>query len=283
MSVLPPPIAENAARAEAPSALGADLREMFSELAAYRELMFSLVRRDLLLRYKQTVMGFGWSVLMPVTYMIIFSLIFTRVVTLQTEVPYPIYVYAGLLPWNFFASTLRFAVASLTSNSTLITKVYFPREILPFSTILVALVDFLVGFSVLALMMLYYQVPLSWTILLLPVVIAVQVVFTAGVTLLLSMGNLYYRDVKYMVEILITLWMFATSVVYPVDRVGGSLAILLKLNPMTPIIDAYRSILLHGRIPDPASFGTAAGVSVLLLLVAWVLFHRAEFEFAERI
>ena len=283
MSVPPPQVAENAARAEAPSALRADLREMFGELAAYRELMFSLVRRDLLLRYKQTVMGFGWSVLMPVTYMIIFSLIFTRVVTLQTEVPYPIYVYAGLLPWNFFASTLRFAVASLTSNSTLITKVYFPREILPFSTIMVALVDFLVGFSVLALMMLYYQVPLSWTILLLPVVIAVQVLFTAGVTLLLSMGNLYYRDVKYMVEILITLWMFATSVVYPVDRVGGSLAILLKLNPMTPIIDAYRSILLHGRIPDLASFGTAAGVSVLLLLVAWVLFHRAEFEFAERI
>ncbi len=283
MSTPPPQVAENAARAEAPSALWADVREMFSELAAYRELMFSLVRRDLLLRYKQTVMGFGWSVLMPVTYMIIFSLIFTRVVTLQTEVPYPIYVYAGLLPWNFFASTLRFAVASLTSNSTLITKVYFPREILPFSTILVALVDFLVGFSVLALLMLYYQVPISWTILLLPVVIAVQVVFTAGVTLLLSMGNLYYRDVKYMVEILITLWMFATSVVYPVDRVGGSLAMVLKLNPMTPIIDAYRSILLHGRIPDPVAFGTAAGVSILLLMVAWVLFHRAEFEFAERI
>jgi len=283
MSVPSPQVAENAARSDAPSALRADLREMFSELAAYRELMFSLVRRDLLLRYKQTVMGFGWSVLMPVTYMIIFSLIFTRVVSLQTEVPYPIYVYAGLLPWNFFASTLRFAVGSLTSNSTLITKVYFPREILPFSSILVALVDFLVGFSVLALMMLYYQVPLTWAVLLLPVVIAVQVVFTAGVTLLLSMGNLYYRDVKYMVEILITLWMFATSVVYPVDRVGGSLAILLKLNPMTPIIDAYRAILLHGRMPDPVSFGIAAGVSVVLLLVSWVLFHRAEFEFAERI
>ncbi len=283
MTVPPPQIAENAARSDAPSALRADLREMFQELAAYRELLFSLVRRDLLLRYKQTVMGFGWSVLMPVTYMVIFSLIFTRVVSLQTDVPYPIYVYAGLLPWNFFASTLRFAVGSLTSNSTLITKVYFPREILPFSTIMVALVDFLVGFSVLALMMMYYHVPLTWTVLLLPVVIVVQIMFTAGVTLLLSMGNLYYRDVKYMVEIMLTLWMFATSVVYPVDRVGGALAIALKLNPMTPIIDAYRSILLHGRIPDPVSFGAAAATSAVLLIVAWVLFHRAEFEFAERI
>ncbi len=283
MPVPSPQISENAARSGAPSALRADLREMFHELAAYRELMFSLVRRDLLLRYKQTIMGFGWSVLMPVTYMVIFSLIFTRVVNLKTEVPYPIYVYAGLLPWNFFASTLRFAVGSLTANSTLITKVYFPREILPFSTILVALVDFLVGFSVLALMMVYYKVPLTWAVLLLPVVIGVQILFTAGVTLFLSMGNLYYRDVKYMVEILITLWMFATSVVYPVDRVGGALAVVLKLNPMTPIIDAYRAILLHGRIPDLASFGTAAAVSVVLLLVSWVLFHRAEFEFAERI
>ncbi len=283
MPVPSPQISENAARSDAPSALRADLREMFHELAAYRELMFSLVRRDLLLRYKQTIMGFGWSVLMPVTYMVIFSLIFTRVVNLKTEVPYPIYVYAGLLPWNFFASTLRFAVGSLTANSTLITKVYFPREILPFSTILVALVDFLVGFSVLALMMVYYKVPLTWAVLLLPVVIGVQILFTAGVTLFLSMGNLYYRDVKYMVEILITLWMFATSVVYPVDRVGGALAVVLKLNPMTPIIDAYRAILLHGRIPDLASFGTAAAVSVVLLLVSWVLFHRAEFEFAERI
>jgi lipopolysaccharide transport system permease protein len=283
LTVPPPPLSENAARTGARFALRADLREMFHEMAEYRELLSSLVRRDLLLRYKQTIMGFGWSVLMPVTYMVIFSLIFTRVVHLKTDVPYPIYVYAGLLPWNFFASSLRFSVSALTANSTLVTKVYFPRELLPFATILVALVDFGVGAIVLAGMMVWYHIPIGWPILLLPIVVLVQVIFTAGVTLLLSMGNLYYRDVKYLVEILITLWMFATSVVYPVDRVGGVLASVLALNPMTPIIDAYRAILLHGKPPAPGHAAWAVGVSIVLLAASWVAFHRAEFEFAERI
>jgi ABC-type polysaccharide/polyol phosphate export permease len=256
---------------------------MIQELIQYRELLVMMTRRDLLLRYKQTIMGFGWSILMPVTYMIVFSLIFTRVVKLETGVPYPIYAYAGLLPWNFFASSLRFAVGSLTANSTLVTKVYFPREILPFSVILVSLVDFLVGCVVLAGLMVYYHVGVHLSFVLFPIVLLVQVIFTAGVTLLLAMGNLFYRDIKYLLEILITLWMFATSVVYPVERVGGTVGALLALNPMTPIIDAYRAILLRGTLPDLPSFGWAAGVSVLLLAVSWLAFHRAEFRFAENI
>jgi len=274
------PLRVNAPSAGAPIA---DVREMFRELAEYRELLLSLVRRDLLLRYKQTVMGFGWAILMPVTYMIVFSLIFTRVVKLETGVPYPVYVYAGLLPWNFFASSLRFSVGSLTANSTLITKVYFPRELLPFAAILVSLVDFAVGATVLAGLMAWYHVGLHWTIVLLPLVVFVQVIFTAAVSLLLSMGNLFYRDVKYLIEILITLWMFATSVVYPVSRVGGKLAPILALNPMTPIIDAYRSVLLHGQVPALGPFLVTALFAIGLLVVSWLSFHRAEFQFAERI
>ena len=264
-------------------ALRDDLREMVAELIQYRELLASLTRRDLLLRYKQTIMGFGWSILMPVTYMVIFSLIFTRVVKLDTGVPYPIYAYTGLLPWNFFASSLRFAVSSLTSNSTLVTKVYFPREILPFSVILVSLVDFAVGAIVLAGLMAWYGVGLHASLLLLPVVVLVQVLFTAGVTLLLAMGNLFYRDVKYLIEIVITLWMFATSVVYPVQRIGGRLGPLLALNPMTPIIDAYRAVVLHGQPPAAGPFLGAAAFSAALLAVSWLAFHRAEFRFAESI
>jgi len=256
---------------------------MGAELVQYRELLASMTRRDLLLRYKQTIMGFGWAILMPVTYMIVFSLIFTRVVKLETGVPYPIYAYTGLLPWNLFASSLRFAVGSLTTNHTLVTKVYFPREILPFSAILVSLVDFAVGALVLAALMAFYHVPLHTTVLLVPFVVLVQVMFTAGITLLLAMGNLFYRDVKYLLEIGITLWMFATSVVYPVQKIGGQLGWLLALNPMTPIIDAYRSLLLHGTLPPAGQFAWAAGVSMLTMVVAWVVFHRAEFKFAESI
>jgi ABC-type polysaccharide/polyol phosphate export permease len=265
------------------AALLDDLREMFAELVQYRELLASMTRRDLLLRYKQTVMGFGWAILMPVTYMIVFSLIFTRVVKLETGLPYPIYAYAGLLPWNLFASSLRFAVNSLTANHTLVTKVYFPREILPFSAILVSLVDFAVGAVVMGALMMYYDVPLHATVLLVPLVVLVQVMFTAGITLLIAMGNLFWRDVKYLLEILVTLWMFATSVVYPVHKIGGDLGRWLALNPMTPIVDAYRSLLLHGELPAAGPFLWAAGVSVVTLVVAWVVFHRAEFRFAERI
>ncbi len=280
---IPPPLRQDPPRPHPIVALRDDLREMIQELVQYRELLLTMTRRDLLLRYKQTIMGFGWSILMPVTYMIVFSLIFTRVVKLETGAPYPIYAYAGLLPWNFFASSLRFAVGSLTSNSTLVTKVYFPREILPFSIILVSLVDFAVGAIVLAGLMAWYGVGLHWTVLLLPVVVLVQILFTAGVTLLLAMGNLFFRDVKYLLEILITLWMFATSVVYPVDRIGGQLGALLGLNPMTPIIEAYRAILLHGTLPAAGPFAWAAAVSVVLLAVSWLAFHRAEFRFAENI
>src|SRR5262245_43727341 len=278
-----PTLPQDPPRVRAWAALRRDLQEMIQELIQYRELLVMMTRRDLLLRYKQTIMGFGWSILMPVTYMIVFSVIFTRVVKLETGVPYPIYAYAGLLPWNFFASSLRFAVSSLTANPTLVTKVYFPREILPFSVILVSLVDFAVGSVVLVGLMIYYGVGIHAAVLFLPVVLVVQIMFTAGVTLILAMGNLFYRDVKYLIEILITLWMFATSVVYPVSKIGGWTGAALKLNPMTTIIDAYRSVLLHGQLPAPGPFAGAAVVSAALLLMSWLAFHRAEYKFAESI
>jgi len=276
----PPP---GTARRRGLDALRTDLHEMVGEVVQYRELLLSITRRDVLLRYKQTLMGFGWSIVMPVTYMILFSLVFTRVARVETDVPYPIYAYTGLLPWNFFASSLRFSVGSLTANSTLVTKVYFPREILPFSVILVSLVDFAVGSVVLAGLMAWYGIAVRWTLMFLPVVVVVQIVFTAGVTLLLAMANLFYRDVKYLLEIFITLGMFATSAVYPVERLGGRSGALLALNPMTSILDAYRAVVLRGALPAPAPFAVGAAFSVLLLVASWLAFHRAEFRFAESI
>lgn len=260
-----------------------DIREMLHEQVESRELLLQMVRRDLLVRYKQTIMGFGWAISVPVMNMVIFSIVFTRMVPLDTGVPYPLFAYAGLLPWNFFASSLRFSAISLTNNPNLVTKVYFPREIFPFSAILVSLVDFAVASLVLAGLMLYYGVGVSWALLFLPVVILVQVAFTAGIALMLAMGNLFYRDVKHLFEVVLTLWMFMTPVVYPVDRIGGHLGVVLMLNPMTPIIDAFRAILLRGELPPAAPFVGAALISLVVLVVAWVGFHRAEFEFAENI
>ncbi len=256
---------------------------MLREQVEYRELLLSLVRRDLLLRYKHSLMGFGWAVYMPLLNMLIFTVIFTRVAPLDTGVPYPVYAYAGLLPWSWFASSLRFSAISLTTNTNLVTKVYFPREIFPFSAVLTALVDFAVAATVLAALLLYYGIGVSWTLLFLPVVILVQLAFTAGIALLVAMGNLFFRDVQYVFEVLLTVWMFATSVVYPVERIGGWLGALLMLNPMTPIIDAYRAVILRGELPAAGPFAGVALLSLGILAVSWFAFHRAEFRFAEEI
>jgi ABC-type polysaccharide/polyol phosphate export permease len=259
-----------------------DLKEVVAEQRVYRELLYQMTRRDLLLRYKQTAIGFGWAVFMPLVNTAVFSMIFMKVAPVSTGLPYPLFAYCGLLAWNFSAASLRFGVNSLTSNVSLVTKVYFPREIFPVSAVLVSLVDFAVGSIVLVAMMAYYGIAPGWPILLLPVVVAVHVAFTAAVALVLAMANLFYRDVKYLFEVAITVWMFATSVVYPLDLVGGHLRLLLALNPMTPIIDAYRSVLLRSELPPPAFAVTAIGA---LVAAAWaaVVFHRAEYQFAENI
>jgi ABC-type polysaccharide/polyol phosphate export permease len=249
----------------------------------YRELLVRITARDLTLRYKQTLMGFGWAIFMPLLNTAIFSVVFTRVAPLETGVPYPLFAFCGLLTWNWFASSLRFAVTSLTSNANLVTKVYFPREILPFSAVAVAFVDFAVGSLVLVGLLAYYGIAPGWSILFLPLILLVQAVFTAGVALLLAMANLFYRDVKYLFEVAITIWMFASSVVYPVDRVGGRLGTLLALNPMTPILDAYRAVLVEGVAPNPTGFAAAAVVAVVLCASAWAIFHTAEFRFAENV
>jgi ABC-type polysaccharide/polyol phosphate export permease len=264
--------------------LVADLREIVGELILYRELLFRMVHRDLLIRYKQTVMGLGWAVFMPLVNTAVFSVIFTRVAPIDTGMPYPLYAFSGLLMWNAFSSSLRFAVNSLTGNANLVTKVYFPREIFPISAVLVTYVDSLVGCVLLGGMMVYYGVGVTPALLMLPVVIVVQAAFTVAIALTLAMANLFYRDVKYLFDVAVTIWMFATSVVYPIEHVGGRLGALLPiLNPMVPIINAFRDVVIRGRTPEMAPFVAATVGSIAALVLSWIVFHRAEFKFAENI
>ncbi len=259
------------------------VRELVAEQIEFRELFVQMTMRDLLIRYKQTVMGFGWALLMPLLNTAIFSVVFMRVAPVETRVAYPLFAYCGLLAWNFTASSLRFSVTSLTSNTNLVTKVYFPRELFPFAAVTVSLVDSAVAAVVLVFMMAFYGVSPSVTLLLLPVVLAVQVALTAGLALLLSMANLFYRDVKYLFDVLLTVWMFASAVVYPVDGLHGITGAVMRANPMTGIIEAYRSVILYGTLPEAASFWPAVGAAAVLLPSAWLLFHHLEFRFAESI
>jgi ABC-2 type transport system permease protein/lipopolysaccharide transport system permease protein len=265
------------------SSLARDFHEIIAELRDYRELLWLMTRRDIVIRYRKAVLGFGWAIFTPVVNMVVFTIVFNRVAKIQTDVPYPVFAYAGLLPWNLFSSSLRAAIGSLLSNKGLVTKVYCPRELFPLSGILVAGVDFLVGGTVLALLMAYYSIVPTWTILFLPVVLLVQLMFTTGLGFLLSIANLYFRDVKYIFDVGLSLWMFATPVVYPVRDIGGLTGILVNANPMTPIIDGYRSVLLRGELPDALPFTIAACISFALCAIGWVVFHRSEYTFAENI
>jgi ABC-2 type transport system permease protein/lipopolysaccharide transport system permease protein len=229
-------------------------------------------------------MGFGWALLVPLLNTAMFSVIFMRVARLDTRVPYPLFAYCGLVTWNFTASALRFATTSLTSNPSLVTKVYFPREIFPFAAVAVSFVDFLVAASVLIVLLLYYHVAPGVAVVLLPAVVAVQAAFTAAVALFLAMANLFFRDVKYLFEVILTVWMFASATVYPVDALGHGIAgTIIRANPMTVIIESYRAVLLYGTGPDPASFAAVAVLTLMLLPSAWLVFHRLEYRFAERI
>jgi ABC-type polysaccharide/polyol phosphate export permease len=260
-----------------------DARDVATEQYEYRELLVQLTKRDLLIRYKQAVMGFAWAVFMPLTNTAVFSIIFMRVAPLKIDVPYPLFAYLGLLVWNFTASSLRFSVNAMSGNVSLVTKVYFPREILSISAVLVTIVDAVVGCVILIGLMAYYRIWPGWAVVYLPSVFLVQLLFTVGVGLALSMANLFFRDVKYLFEVAVTLWMFATSVLYPSSLVTGKLGVLLRINPMTAVIDAYRDILLYGRAPYSPAFAWSALVAITVFVVVGIAFHRAEFRFAESV
>ena len=259
-----------------------ELRSAVTEPFGYHELLYQMIRRDLLLRYKQTVLGVGWAVFAPLVNTAVFSVVFMRIAPVSTGVPYPLFAYCGLLFWNFSAASFRFSVNSLTANAALVSKVYFPREVLPATAVFVSLVDLLVGAVVLVGMLVYYGITPSWALLALPLVLLVQILFTIAVALILAMANLFFRDVKYLLDVLLTVWMFSTAVVYPLDGVEGRLRVLLMFNPMTPIIDSARSILLEGVWPSPY-FVLAAVVTVVVAAVAILMFHRSENLFAENI
>jgi ABC-type polysaccharide/polyol phosphate export permease len=263
--------------------LWTDGREIVAEQYEYRELLFQLTKRDILIRYKQAIMGFGWAVFMPLLNTAVFSVIFTRVAPLHVNVPYPLFAFLGLLTWNFTASALRFSVGALTGNISLVTKVYCPREVFTISSVLVTMIDTLVGSIVLVAIMLYYHIGPGWAVVYLPVVLLVQLAFTTAVGLFISMANLFYRDVKYLFELVITVWMFATSVLYPTNLITGMPGLILRLNPMTAIIDGYRDVLLYGSSPLTPAFMWTSAASLVILLVSAIVFHRAEFRFAESV
>jgi lipopolysaccharide transport system permease protein len=252
------------------------------ELSAHRGLLITWVIRDIKVRYKQSLMGAAWAILQPLSATLILTVIFSRFVRVPTDgIPYPIFYYSALLPWTFFASSITFGVSSLVSNMSLVTKIYFPREILPLSAVLASMVDFLIASLIFVGMMIFYQVPLNASLICIPVLLLIQVAFTVGVVLLVSAMNVFYRDVRFVVPLGLQLWMYLTPIIYPLSMVPPRFLAVYMLNPMASIIDSYRRIILLGEWPSFPPLVLGAGVSVVLVVVAYWYFKRSEAVFAD--
>ncbi|MEI8348630.1 MAG: ABC transporter permease [Candidatus Omnitrophota bacterium] len=262
------------------------LFEALTEVVRYRELLLSLGTREIKARYKQTFFGIMWSIFPALATMLIFTFINKlKIIDIESgSIPYPVFAYCGLLPWTFFANALTGATTSLVSYSDIINKIYFPREIIPFSIIVSKLIDLFIGFVIFVLLALYYQVKLPVTIVALPFIVLLQVIFVAGFSLLFSMANLFYHDVSYIVTVSIPLMMFVTPVVYPikVNSLQWYQALTI-FNPMVPITDAYRDVLLFGRWPNMQALSIPICLCVVLFIAGLILFHKTEHLFAENI
>ncbi|HHH41348.1 MAG TPA: ABC transporter permease [Chloroflexi bacterium] len=253
------------------------------ELVAYRELLWSWVGREVKVRYKQSLLGVAWAILQPLPATLILAVVFSFLRIPTDGIPYPIFYYSALLPWTFSATSITIGTESLVRNMNLVTKIYFPREILPLASVLASLLDLGIASVVFGAMMFYYRVPVGASVLLVPVLLLIQALLTLGIVLLASALNVFYRDIRFVVPLGMQLWLYLTPIIYPLAMVPERFRALYMLNPMAGLIESYRRVILQARWPDPVHVLTAAGGSLALFVGAYLYFKRAEAVFADLI
>jgi lipopolysaccharide transport system permease protein len=267
-----------------PFAIFGHLRKLWQ----YRDLLMTLTAHRVNVRYKQSALGPTWAVLQPLALMLIYTVIFSHIARMPSDgAPYAVFTYTALLPWTTFSTALGNATGGLTSHAGLITKVYFPREILPLSYIVAALVDFMIAAVVLAGLLVYYRIPLGVQALWVVPIVLVMMAFALAVSLFLSALQVRFRDVAVGLPLLLQLWMFATPVIYPLSAVTGSnrlpdwVKAVYRANPTVGIVENFRRVILQGLPPDFASFGSAVAVTLVLLPLGYAFFKRTEATMAD--
>ncbi len=251
------------------------------DLWAYRELLYFLTWRDVKVRYKQTMLGALWAVIQPLFTMLVFTLFFGKLAGVPSDdIPYPLFAYAGLLPWTYFSNALTNSGNSLVGSSNLITKVYFPRMIIPGAAVAAGLVDFAVAFILIIGLMIYYGVAITWQIALIPGLVILTSALALGVGMWTSALNVKYRDVRYALPFLIQLWMFATPIIYPSSIIPARWRWALAINPLAGIIEGYRASLF-GRPIDWTSLGVSTLITLIILVFSAYVFRNMEKTFAD--
>jgi len=238
--------------------------------------------REIKVRYKQSVLGAAWAILQPLALMIVLTVVFSFFARVPTDgVPYPIFSYTALLPWTFLSTSIAFAVPSMINNMNLVSKIYFPREILPLGSLIAACLDFLIAAFVFLGLLVFYRVPASLNLLWVPLLLAIQIALTSGIVLFLSALIVSFRDLRFVVPLGVQIWMYASPVIYPTSLVPERFRSLYMLNPMTGLIDSYRSVVLYGDAPNLPDLIPSALISASLLVTAYMYFKRSEVRFAD--
>ena len=256
----------------------ADLRN----LADYRDLFITLTIHRINVRYKQSMLGLAWAIVNPLSLMLVYTLVFSRVAKMPSEeLPYAAFVYSALLPWTFFSASVVNAASGMISHANLITKVYFPREILPLTYVFAALFDLLAAFVVMAGLMGYYRIAPTWQLLWAIPILAIAVVFATSLSFLFSVTQARFRDVAIVMPLVLQLWLFATPVVYPLSRVPSSLRPWYVLNPMTAVVESFRVVVLLGKPPDLELLAMSAAITGVLAPLTYLYFKQREAGMAD--
>jgi len=249
---------------------------------AYWELLMNLTRREVRGRYSQSFFGVAWAIAQPLATMAVFTIVFSRFAKMPSDgVPYPIFAYAALVPWFFFSNSVASGTLSLIAYRNIVTKTYFPREIVPLAQVCSRFIDFFAAAALYALLMAYYRVPLGPWALMAPLFFGMLVLFTVGFTLATSAVNVFYRDVNPVVQIVLQLWLYLTPVAYPLSKVPAGFRPLFVLNPLSAIVEGFRSSLVFGRAPEWPLVATAAVMTAGLFAAAFLMFKRMDKYFAD--
>lgn len=262
--------------------------ELISEtkdIIKHRELLFQMIGREIKARYKQSILGYFWVILNPLAQMIVMSFAFSIIMRIPTNsgenIPYSIFLFTALLPWNLFSNSLSSASNALVNSTSLITKIYFPRSILVLATIMAKIMDFIFALTILVGYIIYFQIPVTINILWVIPIFIIQQIFTIALGLLFAAANLIYRDIQYLLSLLLLLWMYVTPIIYSVDIVPEKYKYIFQLNPMSVIVNAYRQSILAGSMPKVSSILIAFIVSFVTLLICLRYFKKKEKIFAD--
>lgn len=259
-----------------------ELLSRLREIYAYREMLINLVAKELRARYKGSILGFLWTFLNPLLMLIVYSIVFSFI-TRSNIKNYAMFLFVALLPWNYLSTSLLQGAGSLVHNANLIKKVYFPREVLPLSVVLANLVNYLLGLFILIPALLVFRVRLTSALLAFPLVLLAETFLVAALALLVSVGNVYFRDLEHITGVFLTMWFFLTPVLYPPDIIPESVRTVFALNPMTPLITAYRDVFFNGVWPDMEMLGVLTLGYFLLFLGSLVAFERWQRGVAEEV